>query len=95
MLMLLSTKTFNVNILHMYVRYITIQKVKKHYNIKMEMEILIKIQNTHTHPLAIPLKSLRSIAIPVAMSKLAQILILGSLGQWLISDLGERKYKAT
>lgn len=44
---------------------------------------------------AIPLKSHRSNDVPVAMSVTAHILILGSLEQWLISNLGQGKYKVS
>lgn len=46
MLMLLGTNTFCITI------YIIVQGVKKYYNIKIEMEILIGIQHLappHTH----------------------------------------------
>lgn len=69
MLMLLGTNTFCITI------YIIVQRVKKYYNIKIEMEILIGIQHTapphtrtHIHTLAIPMKCYRVKNVPITMS---------------------------
>lgn len=68
------------------------------------MEILIGSQHTppphihvctHIYTLAIPMRSYWINNVPIAMSVIVQILILGSLKQWQFSDLGQGKYKVS